>query len=138
MYRIITESFSLKTIETGNNIKKEHGKLCRKKRKKEKKTKEKEKRRKKRNNFFFEKKKKWTTKYPCTDLKRNGIPRDDTIYSTVSHSPLYTIPSPPLYFDFFARSRRTGGKGIFNNNACQKSSRQRHRHSAPANIAQTF
>lgn len=56
MYRIITESFSLKTIETGNNIKKEHGKLCRKK-KKEKKTKEKEKRRKKRNNFFFEKKK---------------------------------------------------------------------------------
>lgn len=88
--------------------------------------------------FFFEKKNRQQSIY----AHRFKAKRDTTMTRFIPqfHTARYishpSLPSP--YFDFFARSRRTGGKGIFNNNACQKSSRQRHRHSAPANIAQTF
>lgn len=90
--------------------------------------------------IFFRKKKK--NRQQSIYAHRFKAKRDTTMTRFIPqfHTARYishpSLPSP--YFDFFARSRRTGGKGIFNNNACQKSSRQRHRHSAPANIAQTF
>lgn len=118
---------------TGNNIKKSIENCATKKKQREREG------RRERNNFFSKKKK---NRQQSIYAHRFKAKRDTTMTRFIPqfHTARYishpSLPSP--YFDFFARSRRTGGKGIFNNNACQKSSRQRHRHSAPANIAQTF